>query len=84
MPLFISKTKLSMYIIDEHLRFYYTWVLSKCSKNLFNYLHYFGSINRAYHILHYSLDFLAIISLNIDKKVLILVWALVSQKDYKN
>ncbi len=54
MLLLISKMKLSIYIkfkVNKHSYLQCIWVISKCFKNLFSYLWYFGVIDR---VLSYS------------------------------
>lgn len=87
MPSFISKIKSNTYIkhkVDEYSHFHCAQVLSKCFENSVGYLGYFGVIDETYYIAHYPLIFLAIIFFDEDKKVLILIWVLVPQKDHEN
>ena len=83
----IKKMQSSAYAglqVDKHSRFRCAWVLPKCSKNSVAYLRHFGAMDGAHYTARHRLVLLAVTSLDADKEILILAWALVPQEDREN
>lgn len=71
MPSLISKIKSSAYArygVDKHSHFHRVKVLPKYSENSVGYLQHFGAMDRAHCTSRHCLVFLAVSSLDKDKK----------------
>ncbi len=70
--------------VDEHSYFHRAWVLPKCAENSVAYLRHFGAMDGAHYTSRHRLVLLAVTSLDANKEIFILAWALIPQEDRKN